>query len=299
MQELKRLDKVAYVRFASVYRDFRDIGEFMAELRTCEREGMMTPCGLLAIVLAALASWTAGSPRRIHVSTVARDGRVFVSFTLTDGLTADMERGASSRARRPRSPTRSTCAGRCSSGSTARIASADGHGHRAVRHPDPALPVSPQRRRPARGLAGDRRQRPRCERFMTAFESAAAVQHGRLEPNVEYYVRVRRPDAAAGDLVLLAVGPRRCDRVRAVHVHPVDAPRSRRMPEYGPGSPSVARPPVVRRPARRRRAPPRRRGGRSATTPSCCSSASCCLVGRPRGHDDAGQPVQPASRPTS
>jgi len=32
MNELKRLDKVAYVRFASVYRDFRDIGEFMAEL---------------------------------------------------------------------------------------------------------------------------------------------------------------------------------------------------------------------------------------------------------------------------
>jgi len=33
MQDLKRLDKVAYVRFASVYRDFRDIGEFMVELK--------------------------------------------------------------------------------------------------------------------------------------------------------------------------------------------------------------------------------------------------------------------------
>ncbi len=32
MQELKGLDKVAYVRFASVYRHFRDIGEFMTEL---------------------------------------------------------------------------------------------------------------------------------------------------------------------------------------------------------------------------------------------------------------------------
>ena len=29
----KRLDKVAYVRFASVYRHFRDIGEFMSELK--------------------------------------------------------------------------------------------------------------------------------------------------------------------------------------------------------------------------------------------------------------------------
>ena len=33
MDELKRLDKVAYVRFASVYRHFRDIGEFMSELK--------------------------------------------------------------------------------------------------------------------------------------------------------------------------------------------------------------------------------------------------------------------------
>jgi transcriptional repressor NrdR len=33
MHELKRLDKVAYVRFASVYRHFRDIGEFMTELK--------------------------------------------------------------------------------------------------------------------------------------------------------------------------------------------------------------------------------------------------------------------------
>jgi transcriptional repressor NrdR len=33
MDELKKLDKVAYVRFASVYRHFRDIGEFMTELK--------------------------------------------------------------------------------------------------------------------------------------------------------------------------------------------------------------------------------------------------------------------------
>jgi len=30
MRELKRLDKVAYVRFASVYRSFEDIDEFRA-----------------------------------------------------------------------------------------------------------------------------------------------------------------------------------------------------------------------------------------------------------------------------
>ena len=33
MRRLKELDKVAYVRFASVYRHFRDSGEFMSELK--------------------------------------------------------------------------------------------------------------------------------------------------------------------------------------------------------------------------------------------------------------------------
>lgn len=33
MEELKKLDEVAYVRFASVYRQFRDINEFMEELK--------------------------------------------------------------------------------------------------------------------------------------------------------------------------------------------------------------------------------------------------------------------------
>jgi transcriptional repressor NrdR len=32
MQELKQLDKVAFVRFASVYRNFRDLDEFRDEL---------------------------------------------------------------------------------------------------------------------------------------------------------------------------------------------------------------------------------------------------------------------------
>jgi transcriptional repressor NrdR len=33
MSHLKKLDKVAYVRFASVYLDFKDVREFMGELR--------------------------------------------------------------------------------------------------------------------------------------------------------------------------------------------------------------------------------------------------------------------------
>lgn len=33
MEELHKLDEVAYVRFASVYRSFKDINEFMSELQ--------------------------------------------------------------------------------------------------------------------------------------------------------------------------------------------------------------------------------------------------------------------------
>lgn len=33
MEKLKQLDDVAYVRFASVYRQFKDVGQFMVELK--------------------------------------------------------------------------------------------------------------------------------------------------------------------------------------------------------------------------------------------------------------------------
>lgn len=38
MARLKKLDKVAYVRFASVYSDFKDVKEFMAELKGLLKE---------------------------------------------------------------------------------------------------------------------------------------------------------------------------------------------------------------------------------------------------------------------
>lgn len=38
MQGLQHLDDVAYVRFASVYKSFQDIGEFMSELQAIENE---------------------------------------------------------------------------------------------------------------------------------------------------------------------------------------------------------------------------------------------------------------------
>lgn len=41
MAELKKMDKVAYVRFASVYKSFEDIGEFVDAIR--EMQGPPTP----------------------------------------------------------------------------------------------------------------------------------------------------------------------------------------------------------------------------------------------------------------
>lgn len=38
MNRLKKLDKVAYVRFASVYLDFKDVKEFMSELKGLLKE---------------------------------------------------------------------------------------------------------------------------------------------------------------------------------------------------------------------------------------------------------------------
>lgn len=38
MDRLRKFDKVAYVRFASVYREFKDIGEFMEELKSLLEE---------------------------------------------------------------------------------------------------------------------------------------------------------------------------------------------------------------------------------------------------------------------
>lgn len=39
MKELRKLDKVAYVRFASVYRSFDDVSEFMAAVKESGRKG--------------------------------------------------------------------------------------------------------------------------------------------------------------------------------------------------------------------------------------------------------------------
>ncbi len=38
MDKLREIDQVAYVRFASVYRQFEDVGEFIEEIRSLDPE---------------------------------------------------------------------------------------------------------------------------------------------------------------------------------------------------------------------------------------------------------------------
>jgi transcriptional repressor NrdR len=38
MRELKKLDQVAYIRFASVYRSFQDVQEFREEIERLQRD---------------------------------------------------------------------------------------------------------------------------------------------------------------------------------------------------------------------------------------------------------------------
>lgn len=43
MEELRRLDEVAYVRFASVYRSFKDLNEFREEIDRISQDNTSTP----------------------------------------------------------------------------------------------------------------------------------------------------------------------------------------------------------------------------------------------------------------
>jgi len=50
IEKLHKLDQVAYVRFASVYREFSDVGEFMEALRTLVNSGAAVVAGGKKIV---------------------------------------------------------------------------------------------------------------------------------------------------------------------------------------------------------------------------------------------------------
>ena len=90
MQELKQLDKVAFVRFASVYRNFRDLDEFKDELNELLQDERMIRAGAS---LDGGRGDNGGRGRRrvggeIRVTPVVADGtRVLASFTAPAALT--------------------------------------------------------------------------------------------------------------------------------------------------------------------------------------------------------------------
>ncbi|MFN7686004.1 MAG: transcriptional regulator NrdR [Oligoflexia bacterium] len=58
MQELSRLDKVAYVRFAAVYREFQDVEQFVAELTQTEPPSPEDDPSLLVFPFASVPTET-------------------------------------------------------------------------------------------------------------------------------------------------------------------------------------------------------------------------------------------------
>jgi transcriptional repressor NrdR len=62
MRELKKLDQVAYVRFASVYRKFEDVHAFREEIEKLERD---LP-GLESLQLSLLGEGDAAAAKRGH-----------------------------------------------------------------------------------------------------------------------------------------------------------------------------------------------------------------------------------------
>jgi transcriptional repressor NrdR len=64
MEGLKRLDHVAYIRFASVYRDFKDIDEFREEIETLVSQPTLLPDNELAALTTGKRTPPAGGKRR-------------------------------------------------------------------------------------------------------------------------------------------------------------------------------------------------------------------------------------------
>ena len=63
LERLKKLDKIAYVRFASVYRDFQDAESFLVELKDLFAEGNSE-----ARLRSAYGSWTGCNRMRFQAS---------------------------------------------------------------------------------------------------------------------------------------------------------------------------------------------------------------------------------------
>ena len=96
--ELRKLDHVGFVRFASVYRSFEDITDFREELDRLEREGR--PCGVEATTAKCLTAEYAtagadagiqilggnGYTREFPVERFHRDAKIYTIFEGTSEI---------------------------------------------------------------------------------------------------------------------------------------------------------------------------------------------------------------------
>jgi transcriptional repressor NrdR len=64
MEELKKLDHIAYIRFASVYREFADIGDLKQEVDNLAEGGTGTPANQLSLLPSEAVSSLARRQRR-------------------------------------------------------------------------------------------------------------------------------------------------------------------------------------------------------------------------------------------
>ena len=87
MQELKQLDQVAYVRFASVYRQFRDVGQFKREVDELQKvdqrqsqSGVLKRYLTIVFVVAAVAI----GRQSVQITPLPKDGRILVTLRMSD-----------------------------------------------------------------------------------------------------------------------------------------------------------------------------------------------------------------------
>ena len=64
MEGLKKLDHIAYIRFASVYREFADIGDLKQEVDSLATRGELTPANQLPLPSSEAVSSLIGRKRR-------------------------------------------------------------------------------------------------------------------------------------------------------------------------------------------------------------------------------------------
>ncbi|MCX6552817.1 MAG: DUF4390 domain-containing protein [Acidobacteria bacterium] len=148
----------------------------------------MTSLRLLAIVLAAVAL-DAGTSGEVQVSTLVRDGRVYVSSTLTDGVIEELDEAIQSgltttftyetELRRPVSIWFDRVLATATVSAAVQFDTLTGR-YQLSRSVDGRIEDSK--------VSDDKAA---VKRFVTAFERLPLFGTADLEPNVEYYVRVR------------------------------------------------------------------------------------------------------------